>query len=101
MSKKIYIAGKVSGLPYVDLTFKFGSVEQTLKEQGYTVINPLNIVLGGEAWEPAMKKCIAALVDCDEVFMLHDWKESPGARMEHEIATKLKLKIHYGIAPRR
>lgn len=93
---KIYIAGKVSGLPFIDLTRKFGSVEKTLREQGYNPINPLNIVLGGQDWEPAMRRCIAALVECDEIFMLHDWKQSPGARLEHEIASKLKLRIHYG-----
>ena len=96
MSKKIYIAGKVTGLSTFDLSQKFNSVEQTLTEQGYKVYNPIKIVLEGTDWEPAMRKCISALIECDEIFMLHDWKQSKGARLEHDIAQKLKLRIIYG-----
>ena len=100
MQKKIYIAGKVSGLAIQDLEAKFNTVEETLTEQGYTVANPIKIVMEGTEWEPAMARCIQELVSCQEIFMLHDWKQSPGARMEHDIAKKLKLRIHYGIAPK-
>ena len=97
MQTKIYIAGKVSGLAYQDLIQKFGSVEETLTEQGYKVINPIAIIQEGIDWEPAMAVCLRELVDCSEIFMLHDWKQSKGAILEHHIAKQLKLKIHYGI----
>lgn len=42
-----------------------------------------------------MKTDIQALVECHQIYMLHDWRSSKGATLEHLIATQLKLKIIY------
>jgi len=93
MTKKIYIAGKVSGLPRAETTMKFGSYEKKLMEQGHTPVVPLNFCLHKEAWHTAMRKCLKAMLECDEVHLLHDWNDSPGAQMEREIALKLKIPV--------
>lgn len=92
---KIYIAGKVTGLPYAETSMKFGKYEKTLRDQGHEPIVPLNIVNRTDDWPTAMKKCIAALVTCDEIHFLHDWYNSIGAQIEHKIASSLSIPIVY------
>jgi hypothetical protein len=93
MSKKIYLAGKVSGLPMAEASMKFGLKEKQLTEQGHTVINPLNIVNRTDDWNTCMKKCIPAMLECDEVHLLPCWKDSPGATFEKEVASRLSIPI--------
>lgn len=96
MTKKIYIAGKVTGEPIAQCTMKFGKAQKEFEAKGYEVINPLEVV--GDfttTWEVAMKKCIKALVDCQRVHFLQDWKLSNGAILEHTLATRLQIPITY------
>lgn len=95
MPKKIYIAGKVTGLDYAETSMKFGKHEVELRRQGHEPVVPLNLVNRSDDWNTAMRKCIAALITCDEIHLLHDWKESRGARMEHSIASDLGMGIIY------
>jgi hypothetical protein len=42
-----------------------------------------------------MLEDIKNLFYCDSIFMLHNWVESKGARIEHFIATEMEIKIFY------
>lgn len=96
MSWTVYIAGKITGDPLHEVTAKFGEAEQRFKSLGFNVVNPLAFSVGKEiTWAEAMKKCIAALVLCDSVHMLKDWKESKGAKIEHDLAMALNIPIIY------
>lgn len=92
-TKKIYIAGKVSGLPYAECSQKFGAYEVKLLRQGHKPVVPLNLVNRTDTWEVAMRKCIAELVTCDEAHFLPCWVDSPGAKLEHMIAERLKIPV--------
>lgn len=92
---KIYIAGKVSGLPYHKVSMKFGKHEKKLLEDGHEPVVPLNIVDRNDTWETAMRKCIAALCGCDAIHMLADWEQSRGAKLEHELALDLNIPVTY------
>ena len=95
--KKIYIAGKISGEDMALCTMKFGKVQKEIEAQGFKVLNPLEIVGTWETtWEDAMKKCIAALMTADAIFLLPDWKDSTGARFEYDIASKIKMRLLLG-----
>jgi hypothetical protein len=93
--KKIYLAGKVTGLPRVTATMLFGTVQKRLMDQGYEVIVPLDIVPNNTSWEQAMKICIAALIQCDEVHLLPNWIDSKGAILEQQIAHSLSIPMVY------
>jgi len=95
MNKKIYIAGKVSGLPYEETLLKFTSYHLELMNQGHLPVVPLHLCNKDDAWHIAMRKCIAELCTCDEIHLLPDWRDSPGAMMEHQLATQLGIKIIY------
>ena len=93
--KRIYIAGKVSGLPWIECSFKFGKHQQKLLTQGHEPVVPLDLCDKDDEWPIAMRKCIAALVTCEEIHCLHDWRDSPGAIIEHQLAKDLKMPIFY------
>lgn len=96
---KIYISGKISGLP--DFAENFNRAEATLKASGYAVINPLNNgVAPGAEWHEQMKADIRLLLDCSAVYMLDNWERSIGATLEHEIATGLGLQVIYERTPK-
>jgi nucleoside 2-deoxyribosyltransferase len=92
MKKKIYIAGKVTGLPKQEVIDKFSEVQINLERCGFTVINPIEVVKDFDAsWEFAMKKCIKALVDCDAVYLMACHTQSVGAMIEMQLAINLKI----------
>jgi hypothetical protein len=98
MKKKVYIAGKVTGESYLKCIAKFYDVQQELQELNYIAVNPLEVVNDWKTeWKPAMKKCINALMECDAVLFLPDWKKSQGAKLEMHIAEAMQLNIYHSI----
>ncbi len=94
--KKIYIAGKVTGLPITECTMNFGLAQITIEKLGHIAVNPLVVVNDWKAtWEAAMRKCIAALMECDMILMLDNYTASPGACLEFDLAKKLGITIIY------
>jgi len=92
MKKKIYIAGKVTGLDRQLVIDKFEDVQINLERCGFLVVNPLDVVNDWDAtWEVAMKKCCKALIDCDAVYLLPCHTQSVRAMMELQLAVNLKI----------
>lgn len=94
--KKIYIAGKVTGLPIAECTMNFGLAQVAIEKLGHEAVNPLTVVNDWKCpWPLAMRKCIAALMTCDLVLMLDNSTDSPGARLEFDLAIKLDIPVVY------
>lgn len=92
--RRIYIAGKISGEPMDKVEEKFKKAQMMLMSQNYIVVNPLEVVNDwSTTWEGAMRKCIAAMMDCDAVYFLNDWQQSTGATLEKGIAFNLKMSM--------
>lgn len=60
---------------------------------GFEVFNPAEQEDTGKSWTWYMRKDIAGLMECDAIFLLKDWEESKGARLEYYIAQQLEMKI--------
>ena len=91
---KIYISGKITGLPFKEVKDKFQKVQNFLEELGFEVINPLkNGLKKDSSWEEHMKIDIELLTSCDVVYMLNGWIDSVGACIEYDIATRMGKKI--------
>lgn len=92
---KIYISGQISGKE--DYKQVFESVEKELSGQGFDVVNPCKLPHDHDkSYESYMKEDIRAMLDCDVIYLIRGWQESPGATLEYEVASKCGLHIMYG-----
>ena len=87
----VYIAGKISGLPDMGKD-AFDEAEKMLKAAGHQVLNPSRI------GAPLPKKCympicMSMLAQADAIYLLENWVDSPGARLEREFAVYQGIKI--------
>ncbi len=100
---KVYISGPIT--LFGDYQACFKKAEEHLVGLGYGVINPVDFGKYLEEkykeegktpkWENYMRGDIELLLSCDGIYMLKGWEKSKGAKLEHEIATALKIKMMY------
>jgi hypothetical protein len=96
MNNRIYISGKITGMDEKEAFRIFEDAEKKMKELGYNVINPMKLPhKHDKSWISYMEDDIEALMKCDSIFMLPNWRESNGARIEHQIALCKKMIILY------
>lgn len=84
MSKVVYIAGRMHGLPNLDKV-RFFKAANELRWQGYFVLNPATL----PDWLPQnryMPMCLAMIDAADYVYALNNWTDSPGATLEVQYA---------------
>lgn len=89
---KMYISGKITGDP--DYKKKFKSAHVYLTAQEHVTMNPANMTIGF-THDEYMTVCLAMVSVCDGVYMLKDWRDSDGAKEEHEFAIEHGKKIFY------
>ena len=93
---KIYIAGKISGLPRNEVEAKFSEAKRRLEDKGHVVFIPTVLPEYNEVpHDDYMHICYAMVDICDAVFMLKDWQDSMGARMELQYAADWRKEIFY------
>lgn len=90
----LYISGPMSGLPEFNYP-AFQAAAKELRERGYEVVNPADIKVDTPSWEAFMRADIAALVNCDVIYMLSGYKASKGALLELTIAEALGMSVMY------
>lgn len=93
---KVYISGKITGLPYSEVQARFQSAEYLLEAIDLEPVNPLrNGLLPEHTWEEHMVKDIEMLFECDGILMLDNWESSDGAKIENYIAkTRSMIIMH-------
>lgn len=92
---KVYIAGPISGKEKM-ASVEFEKAELKLKAQGYEVINPMKLPHNhNKMWINYMRECLKELLDCEIIYMLRNYRESPGARVELNLAIDLGIAVHY------
>ncbi|MFX3547682.1 DUF4406 domain-containing protein [Ralstonia mannitolilytica] len=93
MTKRIYIAGPMTGLP--ELNFPaFHTMAAHLRSLGHHVVNPAEINADPSAgWTECMRADIRELVSCTAICLLPGWEKSRGASLEHHIAQSLGFEV--------
>ena len=91
----VYISGKITGLPISEVKRLFGKAATHIKEIGHTPVSPLDVTPpdADMDWKEFMIKDISGLLDCDAIYMLRNWGQSKGARIEYQIARELELQV--------
>ncbi len=93
----VYVSGKISGLERDVYTKVFKDAENRIKNDGYKVVNPCEVVPFGNmekpTWSDYMRADVAALCRCDKIYMTANWVTSRGALIEKLIAVFLGIKV--------
>lgn len=93
---KTYISGQITGLQYDKVDEKYRNAENELRKLGHEPVSPLNNGLPADAsWSEHMIADINLLKDCDAIYMLPDWINSYGARIEKLFAEANNIKVMY------
>ena len=70
---KIYISGKITGLPLQEVKERFASAQALLEEIGFETVNPLEKGLPESAtWKQHMVKDIELLLQCDAIYLMEN-----------------------------
>ncbi len=107
---KVYISGKITGLPKAEYEALFNAAEAKLRAKGCEVMTPLRIKpdaeeidparhTEAEIWEAHLKADIRELLKCHAIYMLPNWELSEGATLEHSIAQGVNIQVHYEVEP--
>jgi hypothetical protein len=104
MTKKLYIAGKITGLVYEEALNAFNAAENAVRDLGYTPVNPMRENgLDGDGnehpWVEYMKRDIPHLLRCDGIYLLANWESSKGANLEKQIAEALGMEVIFAQEP--
>ena len=93
---KIYIAGKISGLPRNEVDAKFEEAKERLVAQGHSVFIPTVLPEYSDVPHSDYLRICYAMIDvCEAVYMLKDWQTSKGARQELQYAADWRKEIIY------
>lgn len=122
---KIYIAGKITGDPDYQYKFEAAAYEladarrrcspqhrckgcifynrdyvttcriSSVFPNQLEIVNPATFDVNGKVYWRTMFYCVRKLLKCEYIFMLNDWQQSRGARIEHRIAKLFHKQIIY------
>jgi hypothetical protein len=92
--KRCYIAGKIGDLPKEVWEENFNRAIAAVEEMGYVPVSPTQLPHQHErTWISYMREDLHALIDCDAVYCLRNWRDSPGAKIEINLALQLGLTV--------
>ena len=91
---KVYISGRMEGLPTDRVQKHFAEAQEYLTAEGFIVMNPDCLrMCPGFDYDDYMSIDLAMLERCDAIYMLEGWEESGGARKELIFAFEHDKKI--------
>jgi len=101
--RKIYIAGKISGLPRSEVLCNFAAAELYALNQtnaaDVSIFNPPFEIDENSCYWRAMAKCIFEVLRADEIYFQRNWLQSRGAKIERAIAELFNKNIYDVIFP--
>jgi len=93
---KVYVSGAITGLPSQQVEEKFRRAERRLRRGGMSPVCPLDNGLEASAeWRCHMRRDLEMLAACDAIYMLEDWRQSRGARIELRRAVRWRKMIMF------
>lgn len=97
MKGRVYLSGKITGLPMEEVEKKFSEAEEYFRGKGYEVENPLKIspYKEGKQWQEYMLEELPVLLECDMIALLDDIENcrSAGMIVECIFASQMKKTV--------
>lgn len=102
--EKVYISGKISGLPIGKAVEHFGQSEAYLRGLGYRTCNPLKmrlcVWLASHFGKRGYNLCLMLqltwmMLTCDIIYMQKGWDQSNGAKLELAAARAFGLYVMF------
>ena len=95
--KRIYVAGKITGLKPAVYKRKFNRAKKRILTDifpdGAEVVLPTDLCDESMGWFECMGICTEELKKCDVLYLTKGWEESKGATCEKLIAEAIGLEI--------
>lgn len=103
-----YISGAMSGLAYDEVVRNFTEAASLIKDIGLEPVTPLSIYFQAQQWKKdnpfltdqqiwkkAMLLCTEILLPCDSIYLMQNWVNSKGAKIERTISIETGKIILY------
>lgn len=91
---KCYIAGKIGDLPEDVYKSNFEKAKQEVSSLGFIPVSPVDLPHDhGKSWAEYMREDLIELLKCHSVYALRNWRQSPGATIELNIAMSVGIHI--------
>lgn len=91
---KCYIAGKIGNLPEAVYLKNFNDAKAEVEAMGYEAISPTDLKHNHDkTWLSYMREDVTELLKCNAVYALSNWHDSPGARIEVNLALSLNIPV--------
>lgn len=88
-----YISGMITGKEEAARK-EFAFASQYVRWTGNETVNPFdNGLTEDDTWERHLAVDILNLLHCDAILQLPGWENSRGARLEYEIAIRIKIPV--------
>lgn len=93
---KVYISGPITGT--TDAKERFAQAEERIRQWGnnYEVVNPFKVNANlpeSTTWQQYMEMSLCMLSMCEVIYLLEGWKNSKGAKIEHDYAIDHNMAI--------
>lgn len=93
---KIYISGKITGLPTEIAEENFRRSEELLTAIGFETVNPMReIAKKHREWIDYICDDLRLLNDCDAIYLQSNWTDSQGSNIERSFAKAKGIRIFY------
>ena len=91
---KIYISGKITGLDNAKEIFDAAEKKVSENYQDAEIVNPMKLPHDHDkTWESYMRDCLVEMMRCDTIYVLENWEDSKGAKLEVALAIQLNFNI--------
>lgn len=95
---KIYISLPITGRDFEAVEASCIYASGVIQAKGHTPVSPLDVSPDPDAtYAEHMGKDIEALLGCDAVLFLDDWRTSKGCRLEHEAAVIYGKEMYFDL----
>lgn len=93
-NKRCYIAGKIGNLPKEEYEANFKNGKEEVYKLGYFPVSPIELPHShNKTYSAYMKEDLTEMLKCDAVYCLSNWRHSPGATVEINLALFVGMEI--------